>query len=215
MKGFAGRCRAVLGRCGPAVTLAVEPMLPAAGLLEFRRRSSACAAARPGAPAGHRTRRPRLRRQSRAPSGAVGGAGRTARRRPLRIGGPDWASGASCPNHRPAADVSVLAAVAGTCRPRLRITVLFLLLDVLFCASARLGASVPWPRATSAKPAALAHVVRARCRRPAAQCPAPTAAWVTTGATGSSALSATEGLTPSRRDKEDHPPAATSPPLSS
>ena len=47
------------GRCGPAVTGGVQPMLPAAGLpirLQSglsRRPSSACAAARPGLPAGH------------------------------------------------------------------------------------------------------------------------------------------------------------------
>ena len=46
------------GRCGPAVTAGVQPPLPAAGLPLrprpglSRRRSSACAAARPGAPAG-------------------------------------------------------------------------------------------------------------------------------------------------------------------
>jgi hypothetical protein len=39
------------------------------------------------------------------------------------------------------------------------------------------------PHATSPKPAAPAHSARARCRRPAAQCPAQAAAWVTTGAT--------------------------------
>jgi hypothetical protein len=50
------------GRYGPAVTGAVQPMLVVAGLpLRLRpglsrRRSSACAAARPGAPAGHRPR---------------------------------------------------------------------------------------------------------------------------------------------------------------
>jgi hypothetical protein len=76
------------GRCGPAVTGAVQPPLPAAGLSIrlrpglSRRRSSACAAARPGAPAGHRTRRARLRRRSRRPSAAAGCAGPTARRRP-------------------------------------------------------------------------------------------------------------------------------------
>jgi len=75
-------------RCRPAVTGAVQPMRPVGGLPIrlrpglSRRRSSACAAARPGAPAGHRTRRSRLRRRSRAPSAAAGGAGRAARRRP-------------------------------------------------------------------------------------------------------------------------------------
>jgi hypothetical protein len=45
-------------RCGPAVTGGVQPMLPAAGLPNrlrpglSRRPSSACAAARPGPPAG-------------------------------------------------------------------------------------------------------------------------------------------------------------------
>jgi len=65
--------------------------------------------------------------------------------------------------------------------------------------SARVGASVPRPHATSPKPAAPAHSARARCRRPEAQCPAPTAAWVTTGATGDTHPSVPEGLAPSRR----------------
>ena len=68
------------GRCGPAVTGGVQPMLPAAGLPIrlrpglTRRPSSACAAARPGPPAGHRTRRSGLPWRSRAPSAAAGGA---------------------------------------------------------------------------------------------------------------------------------------------
>ena len=173
------------GRCGPAVTGAVQPMLPAAGLPIrlrpglSRRRSSACAAARPGAPAGHRTRRSRLRRRSRAPSAA---AGRRPYRTPktIRIEGPRTSRAFG--NRRRAADVSVRAAVAGTCMPRSRIR--SFCCSMFCCASARVGASVPRPHATSPKPAALAHAARARCRRPAAQCPAPTAAWVTTGATG-------------------------------
>ena len=73
---------------GPAVTGAVQPLLPAAGLPirrrpgPTRRRSSACAAARPGPARGHRTRRYRIRWRSRAPSAAAGGAGPTARRGP-------------------------------------------------------------------------------------------------------------------------------------
>ena len=47
-------------------------------------------------------------------------------------------------------------------------------------------------------PAAQAHAARARCRRPAAQCPAPTAAWVTTGAAADTHSSVAEGLVPSR-----------------
>jgi hypothetical protein len=43
-------------------------------------------------------------------------------------------------------------------------------------------------------------MARARCRRPAAQCPAPTAAWVTTWTTGDTHPGIPEGLTPSRRD---------------
>jgi hypothetical protein len=60
------------GRCGPAVTAGVQPMLPAAGQPIrlrpglTRRPSSACAAARPGPPAGHRTRRSGLPWRSRA-----------------------------------------------------------------------------------------------------------------------------------------------------
>jgi hypothetical protein len=65
-------------------------------------------------------------------------------------------------------------------------------------ASARVCASVPRPHATSPKPAALVHAARARCRRPAAQCPAPTAAWVTTGAMGDTHPSVPDGLAPSR-----------------
>ena len=68
------------------------------------------------------------------------------------------------------------------------------------CASARVGASVPKPHATSPSPAALAHAARARRRRPAAQCPAPTAAWVTTGMTADTHSSVPEGLAPSRTD---------------
>jgi len=55
---FANRRDPRGGRCGPAVTGAVQPMLPAAGLPirlrvgRTRRRSSACAAARPGPPRG-------------------------------------------------------------------------------------------------------------------------------------------------------------------
>ena len=40
---------------------------------------------------------------------------------------------------------------------------------------------MPRPHVTSPKPAAPAHSARARCRRPAAQCPRPATAWVTTG----------------------------------
>jgi hypothetical protein len=74
------------GRCGPAVTGAVQPMRPAAGLPirlrpgPTRRRSSACAAARPGPPRGHGSRRSGLRRRSRAPSAAAASAGPTTRR---------------------------------------------------------------------------------------------------------------------------------------
>jgi hypothetical protein len=67
-------------------------------------------------------------------------------------------------------------------------------------ASARIGASVPRPHAISAKPAALAHAATARCRRPEPQCPAPTAAWVTTGMTGDTHSGIPEGLVPSRWD---------------
>ncbi len=65
--------------------------------------------------------------------------------------------------------------------------------------SAPVGASVPRPHATSPKPAAPAHSARARCRRPAAQCPAPATAWVTTGATGFTHPRVPEGLPPSRK----------------
>jgi hypothetical protein len=70
---------------------------------------------------------------------------------------------------------------------------------MFFSTSARAGASVPRPHTTSPKPAAPAHSARARRRRPEAQCPAPTAAWVTTGATGDTHPSVPEGLAPSRR----------------
>ena len=86
-------------------------------------------------------------------------------------------------------------------------------------ASAPVGASVPRPHATSPKPAAPAHSARARCRRPAAQCPAPAIAWVTTGATGDTHPRVPEGLPPSRRSiKARHSRALLSsraiPPLS-
>ena len=68
---------------------------------------------------------------------------------------------------------------------------------VFLTISARVGASVPRPHTASAEPAALAHAARARCRRPAAQCPAPTAAWVTTGATADTHARVPEGLVPS------------------
>src|SRR5689334_226305 len=61
--------------------------------------------------------------------------------------------------------------------------------------SARVGASVPRPHAINPEPAALAHSARARCRRPAAQCPAPVAARVTAADTHSSVP---DGLAPSR-----------------
>src|ERR1700689_2857624 len=74
------------GRGGPAVPAGVQPPPPAAGLPirlrpgPSRRRSSACAAARPGRPRGHGSRRSGLGRRSRAPSAAAGGAGPTTRR---------------------------------------------------------------------------------------------------------------------------------------
>jgi hypothetical protein len=76
------------GRRGPAVTGAVQPMRPAAGLPlrlrpgRTRRPSSACAAARPGPPRGHGSRRSGLRRRSRAPSAAAASASPTTRRGP-------------------------------------------------------------------------------------------------------------------------------------
>ena len=130
-------------------------MLPAAGLPLrprpglSRRRSSACAAARPGAPAGHRTRRSGLRRRSRAPSAAAGGAGPTARRglspRPgsREVRADSWRA------------MGVVPAVAGTCYATLAQQVL-LLLDVLFRLGPgrRFGAKAPrhQPEAGSACP---------------------------------------------------------------
>ena len=72
---------------------------------------------------------------------------------------------------------------------------------MFFSTSARAGASAPRPHATSPKPSAPAHSARARRRRPEAQCPAPTAAWVTTGAPGDTHPSVPEGLAPSRTGK--------------
>ena len=43
----------------------------------------------------------------------------------------------------------------------------------IFTISARVGASVPRPHATSPEPAALAHAARARCRRPGGPVPGP------------------------------------------
>ena len=102
---------------------------------------------------------------------------------------------------RRAAGVSV-PAVAGACVPGLRIR--SICCRMFSCTSAAVGASVPRPHATSAKPAAPAHSARARCRRPAAQCPAPAAAWVTTGATACTHPSVLEGLPPSRRRIRAH-----------
>ncbi len=175
-------------------------MPPAAGLpLRLRpglsrRRSSACAAARPGAPAGHRTRRVRA---SPAIASTVSRRGwRRPDRTPKTI--HDRGSKGVQGVPRSLAGRGVGAAVAGTCRPRSRNR--SFCCSMFFCASARVGASVPRPHATSPKPAALAHAARARCRRPAAQCPAPTAAWVTTGATGDTHSSVPEGRAPSRTD---------------
>jgi len=74
----------------------------------------------------------------------------------------------------------------------------------LSCTSAAVGASVPRPHAISPKPAAPAHSARARCRRPAAQCPAPAAAWVTTGVTKGTHPDVRAGLPPSRNLKAAH-----------
>jgi hypothetical protein len=79
---------------------------------------------------------------------------------------------------RRAVGVCVLG-VAGALVPGLRIR--SICCRMFSCTSAAVGASVPRPHAISPKPAAPAHSARARCRRPAAQCPAPAAAWVTTG----------------------------------
>ena len=155
------------------------PLTCALGWPNSGRRSSACAAARPGAPADHRTRPSGLRRRSRPPSAAVGGAGPTARRRPP-VSGAQRTSRAFH-NRQWAADVSVRAAVAGTCMPRLRNR--SFCCSMFWSASARVGDSAPRPHATSPNPAALAHTARARCRRPAAECLAPTAAWVTASRT--------------------------------
>jgi hypothetical protein len=65
----------------------------------------------------------------------------------------------------------------------------------------RLGASVPRPHVTSPEPAAHAHAARARCRRPAVQCPAPTAAWVRAGTATDTHSSVPEGLVPSMAEK--------------
>jgi hypothetical protein len=107
---------------------------------------------------------------------------------------------------RRAAGVSV-AAVAGASASSLRNRSLRCPSSIsarakmFFSTSARVGASVPRPHATSPKPAAPAHSARARCRRPEAQCPAPAAAWVTTGATGDTHPRVLEGLAPSRRGR--------------
>ena len=100
--------------------------------------------------------------------------------------------------------MGVVPAVAGTSMPRSRNR--SFCRSMFFRASARVGASVPRPHATSAKPAALAHAARARCRRPAAQCPAPTAAWVTTGMTGDYPFGRPRGPGPVQRGHQEHPP---------
>ena len=209
MKGFVGRCRDGFpvfsyrgGRYGPAVTGGVQPMLPAAGLPIrlrpglSRRRSSACAAARPGAPAGHRTR----------PSGLRPAIASTVSRRGWRR--PDRTPKTICTEEARADRAFAIAGgprmfPSGGGSRHLWATLaqqVLLLLDVLF-ASARVGASVPRPHATSPEPAALAHAARARCRR-GGPVPAPTAAWVTAGAAADTQSSVPEGLVPSSKGQK-------------
>jgi len=158
------------GRCGPAVTGAVQPLLPAAGLPirlrpgPTRRRSSACAAARPGPPRGHGSRRSGLRRRSRAPSAAAASAGPTTRRGPsprqwkqactggVSVARKKGAYRDRWRDRRRAAGVGVRAA-AGALGPGSRNTPSLCsrwMFCCMFCrASAGVGASVPRPHATS------------------------------------------------------------------
>ena len=126
------------------------PLRPRPGL--SRRRSSACAAARPGAPAGHRTRPSGLRRRSRALSAAAGGAVPTARRGPSPRPGKQGLTGPTAIAGGPWVFVP---AVAGTCYATLAQEVL-LLLDVLLRLGPgrRFGAKAPrhQPEASSACP---------------------------------------------------------------
>jgi hypothetical protein len=70
--------------------------------------------------------------------------------------------------------------------------------SMFFCASARVGASAPRPHATSPKPAALAHGQGPLWAPGGPSAGAPTAAWVTAGATGDIHSGIPEGLVSSR-----------------
>ena len=157
---------------------------------------SACAAARPGAPAGHRTRPAGLRRRSRA----------TVSRRGLRR--PDRTPKTTLLQEARADRAfyhgwwrSIQVSVRGPLSPAAAQATLapqvLVLLDVLLPLGPgrRFGAKAPRHQreASSACPRG-----QGPPPRPAAQCPAPTAAWVTTGTTGDTHSGIPEGLTPSR-----------------
>ena len=194
------------GRYRPAVTAGVQPMLPAAGLPIrlrpglSRRPSSAGAAARPGPPAGHRTRWARLPWRSRAPSAAAGGAGATHADDHLRYQGnkaepaEEPRDPAGCECFRPGGSRGRCARLAHQVN---------LLPEVLLHLGRgrRFRAKAPrnQPEAGSACP-----LCQGPLRRPAAQCPAPAAAWVTTGATKGTHPGVREGLAPSRCIKATH-----------
>ena len=152
-----------------------------------RRRSSACAAARPRPPARPRTRRSGLPWRSRGPSAAAGGeAPRHADDHPRYRGSnvlPDVPrSPAGRGRFRPAGSRGLRAKLAQQV--------------VKLGPGRRFRAKAPrrQPEASSACP---------RCqgspRAAGSPVPGPTAAWVTTGATGDTHPSVREGLTPSRK----------------
>ena len=182
-------------------------MLPAAGLPIrlrpglSRRRSSACAAARPGPPAGHRTRR------AEASPAIASTVSRRGWRRPHRTPRPSVYEGKDVQGVRRSLAGRGCFRPGGSRRlgmPSLRNRSLCCR-RMFFATSARVGASVPRPHATSPKPAAPAHAARARCRRPAAQCPAPTAAWVTTGATAGHPFEHPRGPGPVQKGHKGQP----------
>ncbi len=101
-------------------------------------RSSACAAAQRGPPAGRRTRRPGLRRRSRAPTAAS-----PAQARPHADDHPYRGHKSVQGVQQSPAESCLLPAVAGTCAPRWRNS--SFCPSMFFSASARVGASAPRP----------------------------------------------------------------------
>ena len=168
------------GRCGPAVTGAVQPMLPQRLPIRLRpgpsrRPSSACAAARPGPTAGRYTRR-------------SGFHGDRERRQPPRVA---RRHGTSMTIHatgetRPYRRISAIPGGCGCFRPGgsrglcARLAHQVKKLPEVFCTSA--GSALPCQGPTPpARSQQRLPTLPGPLPRPEAQCPAPAAAWVTTG----------------------------------